>query len=297
MYSLVMGFKNNYRKYGYTTLYSLLKNNPDDRFVIYILSDDLDFQYFSPLEEQFGCKIVPVKISAESIKTVDCGYLSFATLIRLLIGKYLPEHVTKVLYIDADIIIDASLASLWTVDVEQYYAAVVRSSAPVAHLKKINVNAERYFNAGVMLLNLTRCRQDSIFERCLELIKNNKFQFLDQDALNIAIANNVEFIDAKWNFDSFRAKTLLLTNDLAHPRRDIAIYHYTGKDKPWMRYCFNQFKSVYLKYYCQDLGFELENDTSFLNGVRYRLISFLYSNKLTRKIIFHIRSVIRTNIE
>lgn len=297
MYSLVMGFKDNYKKFGYTTLFSFLKNNPNKKVIVYILSDDLDFSYFASLEKTFPCTIVPIKVSPEIIKTVDCGYLSFGTLIRLLISEYLPVEVTKVLYLDADLIINGPVDELWAQDITPYYAAVVGSSAPKAHLKAIGVDKDCYFNAGVMLFNLTLCREHNVLSRCLELVKNNDFLFLDQDALNIVMSKNVKFLDAKWNFDSYRAKTILLNNKISELYKNIVIYHFTGRDKPWMQYCFNQFKPIYLKYYSHALGFSVEKDLSIYNGIRFYAINFLYRNRLTSKIIFHIRNIIRTNIQ
>ncbi|EOC1348782.1 glycosyltransferase family 8 protein [Cronobacter turicensis] len=296
MYSLVMGFRDNYKKYGYTTLYSLLKNNREHSAIVYILSDDLAFDYFFELEKEFACKIIPIKISASYIDKVNCGHLTFGTLIRLLIGTYLPKELDKVLYIDADLIIDASIDELWQENIDGYYAAVVPSSSPKSHLKKIGVAENKYFNAGVMLINLTLCRQNDVFARALELVTHNNYKFLDQDALNIVMSEKVKFVPAKWNFDSFRAKTLLLKNE-HNNKEKIEIYHFTGRDKPWIELCSNQYQSVYLKYYCDDLGFSVERNHSHYSKIKFLLINFLYRNVFTRKFIFHVRNIIRTNIQ
>lgn len=291
-----MGFRENYKHYGYTTLFSLLTNNKNSFFSIYLLSDNLDFAFFKKLEDVFACKIIPISISADHIENVNCGYLSFGTLIRLLIGDYLPANVEKVLYLDADLIIDGDIHELLNYELGSQYAAVVRSSAPYKHLKDIRITSEQYFNAGVILFNMEMCRKDDIFIKSLDLLKRNNFKYLDQDALNIAMVNNVKYVDSKWNFDSFRAKTILLDRSYANKYPAIAIYHFTGRDKPWFKHCINQYQSIYLRYFAEILGYDVINNKNKFQYFKFKLIKFLFSNFVTRKIIYHLRNYIRTNI-
>lgn len=291
-----MGFRDNYKKYGYTTIYSLLENNKNSEFSIYILSDNLDFQYFKSLESLFKCKIIPISVSSTEISKIDCGYLTFGTLIRLLIGKYIPNNIDTILYLDADLIINGDIRPLVNLELGDCYAAVVKSNVSKKHLKRINIESDDYFNAGVMLLNLNACRSDNVFERSLNLLHHNRLKFLDQDALNIVMNQNVKYIDQKWNFDSFRAKSLILnrSNDIIN--NEVLIYHFTGTDKPWNQLCQNQFKNVYRRFYCDQLNYNLVNNNSILNRLKYEIVIWLFKLPVSRWLIRLIRNSIRTTI-
>lgn len=297
MYSIVMGFRDNYKEYGYTTIYSLLENNQGYFFSIYILSDNLDFDYFKGLEQQFSCEIIPISVTVSDIKNIDCGYLTFGTLIRLLIGQYIPKDIDSILYLDADLIINDDIHELMSTELDEYYAAVVKSNVSKKHLKALRVHSEHYFNAGVILFNLRTCRKDIIFQRAIELLHKKKFKYLDQDVLNIILENNVKYIDSKWNFDSFRAKSLVLNGRLKEKKSGAIIYHYTGLDKPWNMLCQNPFKNVYRKYYCYRLKYNLVNNATLIYRIKLKLTGVLYKCPVTRGVINFVRNCIRSNID
>lgn len=105
---------------------------------------------------------------------------------RLLAPCFLPDRLTRILYLDPDILVINSLRPLWETDLEG------RLFAAAAHTGKTNLanninqvrlgTDNKYYNSGVLLMNLEQGRKeirpDEIFaysrEHARELLNDNK---------------------------------------------------------------------------------------------------------------------------
>ena len=103
----------------------------------------------------------------------------------------------------------------------------------------------QYFNAGVMLYNVKKMNEIDITTKLFEALENIKEPFLqDQDILNSVLSNNggVKLISSKYNM----TRTFVITDKrlflerlkeifrISKKNNWFFIYHYVGKDKPWM---------------------------------------------------------------
>ena len=96
-------------------------------------------------------------------------------LARLIIDKFLPEEIEKVLYLDGDTIVRGSLEELWNTNLEN--KTIGASIEPTMDKKrKINLGLETkpYYNAGVLLINLKRWRQQKSGKIILDYYRENK---------------------------------------------------------------------------------------------------------------------------
>lgn len=88
-------------------------------------------------------------------------------LLRFNIIDIFPNY-DKVLYLDDDILINGDLSELFETDLKNTYAVVVRSIDAELFIdwrkshENDNLNVEKYFNSGVMLLNLKKIREKQI---------------------------------------------------------------------------------------------------------------------------------------
>lgn len=104
------------------------------------------------------------------------NYYTPYTLLRLLLPELgVPD---KTLYLDADVMCLSDVAELYETDLSAYEFAAVRD-----HMGK-HFYGRDYFNAGVMLFNLQKCRETGFFERATHLIMHKKMMLNDQDAFN-----------------------------------------------------------------------------------------------------------------
>lgn len=126
-----------------------------------------------------------------------------ATLGRLFLSTATKEE--KILYLDTDIIVNGPLTELWDTPLDNGAAL-----AGVIDQGALNLwgNYTRtlsyggipgYLNAGILLMNLGLIRALSLDRAALDLLNRHRYQFADQDVLNIACKGRTVALDNKWN--------------------------------------------------------------------------------------------------
>ena len=141
----------------------------------------------------------------------------------------------KVLYLDVDIIVDGNISELWNTNIEEYVVAAVREESVEANEERLGIpKNQKYFNAGVLLMNLKKIREEKFFEKIMNYLKKNYETILysDQDVLNAVFYNTWLELDEKWNYHNYfviRRNSKIELINLDTPR----IIHYTGPIKPW----------------------------------------------------------------
>lgn len=159
-------------------------------------------------------------------------YYTATTYFRLFIPEMYPEY-RKALYIDSDTVVLKDVAELYAVSLGKTYAGVCpdRVVAQTDILgdyteKVLGVKRERYFNAGVMLINCKQFRENHLLEEFIEMLGIYSFVVAqDQDYLNIICQDQVTYVHPKWNAQVF--------GQLACPISEVGILHYNLAAKPW----------------------------------------------------------------
>lgn len=179
-------------------------------------------------------------------------------LYRLFLPRLLPS-LEKILYLDVDVFIMKDLSQLWNIDLDECSLAAVPDIKETQHFirsqryyRKQNLDADRYFNSGVLLLNLEYIRQHGdLVEGYLSYI--HKFPhtlMLDQDFLNYAFQNSTRLLPVSYNFISYDLSNL--TEDIAKKQ---IIVHLAGRYKAWD--CRNPFVIAYFsRYYAENFSSE-----------------------------------------
>lgn len=173
---------------------------------------------------------------------------------RINLPDYLPESVSRVLYIDSDTLVMENLNALWQSDLKGNPVAAVENYSPKA-CKDINIGREEYFNSGVLLIALDTWREESLHRQVNTYARDHAagLQFVDQCSLNAVLRGRWTRLPAKWNQQSDLYKVMTKYLDgCSYSREELAvafsapgIVHFTGKKKPWKIYCFHPFKAVY----------------------------------------------------
>lgn len=138
----------------------------------------------------------------EQVKQFTIG-----TMFRVMLPELLTD-VSKIIYLDADIFVNRDISELWKVDIENYYMAAVpdmgtsRGQAKTLPILRNEVAADRYFNAGVLYMNLNNIRKKgNMKEEVLEYLEKAKESILpDQDALNVIYNKGTLLLDESWNY-------------------------------------------------------------------------------------------------
>ena len=294
MKDIVIGLRENFIEHAYIMLYSLLENNKDFFCRIHILSDKLDIKYFASLEKKFNCQVELYKIDISDIEKLDFRHIDISTFYRLKMDQYLPKNLDKVLYIDTDIVVNGSLKSLFELEFEEeIYAMAVECKISVKHLSDIGFKNKKYFNAGVIYFDYQKCLKNNIFKKALNLLMiDDKYDFMDQEVLNIVLENHVKYISPKWNYSGFFAVSELLGEKLIED--EPVIIHFTGREKPWNYMNINKYGYLYKEKYEEIYNRKLEvRDKTFSKIIKKYLILFLYKFFITKKIIQYLRNKYR----
>lgn len=193
-----------------TAVKSLIHYTKVDK-VFFLIEDD-EF----PLELP-DC-VTTINIKPITYELFDNAGPNFATpftplcLARVAYAKILPRNVDKVLQLDVDTIVADDISGIWDADLSgRWFAAVEEYTSTWKPFGPI------YYNVGVMLLNLEQIRKDGIDDRLIELINNEKLNYIDQDAWNKYGVYHAAHLDVRYN-------ECFVTGYTADP----AIVHYAG---------------------------------------------------------------------
>ena len=239
---IVMTVDNNYIIQVAVTIFSIYKNNSaDTRIQITILCGE-DFKEENKewlIDTVNALKNIEVLFCVVDPRRFDAvegvGHVSLCSYYRLLIPEIINED--KCLFLDGDLIVQSSLKGLYGVDIEEQYLAAaldvgfaVDPDWALYHTKRANYeNLQGYFNAGVMLLNLKKMREDEIQNKFFNEIANNYF-YMDQDVLNKVCKGKVKIISNKYNcFHKMNLNRCYRFSEDDLP----AIVHFAGPYKPW----------------------------------------------------------------
>ena len=185
--------------------------------------------------ENVNIEFVDLNYYIEKIqdKLYTRDYYSKTTYFRLFLPNLYPQY-DKVLYLDSDIVILDDIAKLYYTDMGDNLVAGAPDDV-IQNIKVFQDYAEKvvgvadyrkYFNAGVLLMNLDELRKFKFQEKFIYSLEKIKFAVAqDQDYLNRLCKGRVKLIDKGWN-------RMPMPDDKIKTS-DIKLIHYNLAYKPW----------------------------------------------------------------
>ena len=186
---LAIAFTPNYFVPAATMLKSLLDTSADAFEVICLVTEEIPGEMQDMLDRmgkgRLNVKYLSLQGRLDGYYT-DARY-SEAASFRLLLPELLPEY-DKILYIDCDVIIRQDMGALCqNTHLGDNYLAVVYE-APIEgqteRIQALGCIPGRYFNSGVLLMNLKQMREEKVSAQLLKACEKEYMEFPDQDALN-----------------------------------------------------------------------------------------------------------------
>lgn len=251
-------------------MYSVCANNMDTKIIFHVIVNSFPEDYKQRLKRniaQFKEKtIIFYDLDAKDFTNFQTSStrsdLSTATYYRLYIPDLLPQDIDKVIYMDCDIIVRHPLEQLWNTDLEGCaVGAVLEAVRLESRCKRLEYNPNLgYFNAGILLYNLSYFRTHQILQQSIELIQKHPEKIIDhdQDIMNCLLAGKVFWLSPQYNLT-----THLLTKEyfqtapnqaeLMEAYKNPTIVHFTCSNKPWHTLCRHPFRKNYLYYKSQTL--------------------------------------------
>ena len=229
---------------------------------------------FYNVEELCADKITEIR---NFFPEVDKTRFSIGTFYRFFIAHILPAEVEKVIYLDADIIVNLDLAELWQIElgdkpvgaipnlfqIKDEKASVERTEKNMEICKAGLVRPEDYFNAGVLLMNLRFMRNaDEILLNGMKFLEeHNQLQFLDQDLLNYCFSTSYLKLPVKFNRFVMLARP---ENELTTGKM---IYHYAGGKVGLGLDMIDPFNRLWWSYFIRTPWFNVDTIDKILKNI------------------------------
>lgn len=260
---------NNYLPYLDVAIRSLIDNACRDfKYHIVVLNTGLDKEKVDKIkmleDDNFSIEFKDISYAVKDIedKLPNEQHFGLATWYRLFIQSLFPMY-DKILYLDCDIVVLGDISRLYNIDLEDNLVAGVLEhfilNSPVfSYYTKnaVGIDSGEYINAGIMLIDLKKFREQRIEERFVELINTYNFSVIDPDQsyINYLCKGHIKYLPFEWN------RTTIEKVECEHPK----IVHYALGLKPWND------KKVFLGEYFWDYA----SKSPFKNDIERELNNF-----------------------
>lgn len=266
--TLAIASDQNYVGHLGSLISSILDNHEDNIFLDILILDGglngVEHKLLNSIikKDKHRARLSFIKMKGMFEEIAMHSHFTVPTLYRL----YLPEILRnrdKVLYLDTDMTVVDSLEPLYDIDITNYYCAAVRdiimrtfvhnrvpSHQPSGGLQaeeylmkyvdmRTQAAAAAYFQAGTILFNLEKMREDNLSGKMIDDLIHKQYWFLDQDILNKYLGKKVKIIDNRWNVVYIPEEPLKILQGLElaeyqNSHINPAIIHFAGGDKPWV---------------------------------------------------------------
>lgn len=261
----------NYAQHMGVAIYSLLEHNKDFPHIrIFLIENGIASANREKLEQiVYGFKNTSLHwVSFAEWKNqlkLDLAWpISLSAYARLFVASMVPEDISRILYLDCDMIICDSLQELWNTDLREKTLGAVQDFINDQTKASVGVLPQgKYFNAGMLLIDLEQWRKQGVEQACLKFIAEHggNVTHHDQGVLNGVLKNDCAILPIRYNlmtihyiFDRRRLNkyfqdhaAFYTTEEIAEAKNKPAILHFTPSftSRPWVRTCRHPLKKLY----------------------------------------------------
>lgn len=224
MMNIALGFDSNFAPYAAVTIKSILLHNKGVTF--YLMYDNLkksDIKKISSIIDSHNEHYHWIDMSAEFNDLFTGSWKSKTLYFPLKLPSIIEGERARVLFLDADTFVLGDLTNFYNQNLDGYYLAAVNDYGMLSDLKTDNklklgentvdikhyfenirkwnnTDMQRYFNSGMLLMNLDEMRKNNVEKEMMDSLKSNIFAFPDQDCINFICHDHVKIIEPKYNF-------------------------------------------------------------------------------------------------
>lgn len=239
----------NYLPWIGVAMASIMEHN-QAHFMFHILLDkttEEDISAFEEFAQHWNVSIVLYYMNDEALARyskfnryfIDGRYIP--TLVyRFVVPDVVASHIKRILYLDGDIVCNGDITEFMGMNLEENIVGVSEDLKGNEYAERTHVF--KYFNAGIILIDADKWRQENLTYRFLQKMKNEseihpELPCADQDILNIYLDKKALFVSHKYNMpyrlvqpSFFKAK---IDNEDA---MQASLIHFIGAIKPWTTY-------------------------------------------------------------
>lgn len=251
------------------SMVSVMENHINHKIIFYLIEDGISsagLQLIESLIAKYNQGLVIKKLD-EMIgdNCINGGERHPKTIY----AKIFLENVCdsdRILYLDSDTVINASLEDLWNMEMRDCYIAGVKMPYSDQKKKKLGLDvSDTYVCDGVLLINLDSWRKKNLKLECLDYIEANdgKPLMMSEGTVNYISKKHVKNLPPKYNLMSsmimwnareiselFDVSDYYSDQDLMEAREKPIIIHYLNElyIRPWFLNSDHPYKKKYLEY-------------------------------------------------
>lgn len=243
---ILLTFDDGYMDMSINLILSVKKHNTGDISFVCICPELKEENQKLLLELDVGIQINNYRIN----QPIHTGRWPVCAILRVFSPWLLSKNITRVLYMDSDILCTGSIQELFDLPVP-YIAMCNEISGNVSETQWKTYReicpTQIYCNSGVVIFNLNQIREDYaldiVFEECCAMC--NEYAFPDQDFLNIFFDGKIIYMNEF--FFNFQAHELRKTPYYKKALRHCALIHFSV-GKPWNYKSSLQLILLYLRH-------------------------------------------------
>ena len=202
-------------------------------------------------------------VSHFDVRPTTASHLPDSTYFRLRLADAIPDDVTRVTYLDVDVLVRRDISALWEDDLNGATIGAVRSvhfpfvgsRGAINDWRVLGLDPRApFFNAGVLAVDMDRWRANATADATLRYLRSTHCGHgADQEALNAVT-------EGQWHefAPAFNQQTPLLDDkhgahlfhrddEIDTARADPAIVHFQTRPKPWQRQCAHPWKDAWVE--------------------------------------------------
>ena len=262
---VILAADNNYVPFVSTLLLSLQAHCRRGNYDVIVITKDISQGNRQRLINQvkanknFSLRFIDLSSYIGGIDLRVFSYYSEAIYFRLF-APHIMVNYDKVIYLDCDLVTERDLYFLWAEDIGDNYVAAVRDIGVLLHYytrdrrqlpeeyfteQLEGIDPDGYFNSGVLIMNFRALRRDFTKEQIAETVSRKKWNFPDQDILNVICHKRTHYLDMAWNTvpentgnrriaNILRDVPQAYSDEYMRARRRPYIVHYAMREKPWL---------------------------------------------------------------
>ncbi len=257
-----------YSPYCAVAIQSIIDNSSSKNYYeIFILEYDVSSENKRKIinliknASNFSIYFLNMQEGLKDIKINTWAHFSPVACLKLFLFSDAFVKYNKILVLDTDLVFCRDAADLYNLDITNNSMAAVDDFIMKTHVinKKFTSGfapkmpidiylkeylnfgkADKYFNTGVVLLNLNLCRNENIFRRSIIKLQMKGYVYQEQDVINELLYKKAILLNHKWNVIGTDQENQI-KNTLSEKDKNLFIdsvenpwiIHFAGGLKPW----------------------------------------------------------------
>lgn len=192
--------------------------------------------------------------------------MNICSYARLLLTEYVDEEISRIIYVDCDVVITGSLYEMWNTELcDNLVAGVLDAHMDAKPKTSIGMpDNYPYVNAGVLLINIDEWRREDIIDKFKAFILkyNGNVYHQDQGLINGVCSSRIKILGPEYNMTSYffshPHKLLKQFNNPFYTEEELEsakdspiIIHFTEGflGRPWVRHCKHPYGYKFLEFH------------------------------------------------